>query len=164
MYVGHDNVVTLVVDYDNELLLLLLMEVCKPSMPSNPNQILDVSSLDIGNDLIFLHLIDTNIDSLKELDDKKLHIYHWYPIDGDNCKCAFTWWHMEEHMFPTIVILVKQILGIPTFRNEIERIFFSIFGILIAFCKCHFQQFFLTILFLLTKIGHLIHVLGAPIF
>jgi hypothetical protein len=141
MYVGHDNVVTLVVEYDNELLLRLLMEVCKPSMPSIPNQILDVFSLDIGNDFIFLHLIDTTIDSLKELDDKMLHIYHWYPIDGDNCKCAFTWWHMEEHMFPTIVILVRQNLGIPTFRNEIERIF-SIFGILIAFCKYHFQQIF----------------------
>ncbi len=97
-------------------------------------------------------MIDTTIDSLKELVDKKLHIYHWYPIDGNNCKCAFTWWHMEEHMFPTIVILVRQIMGIPTFQNEIER-FFSIFGILIAFCRCHFQQIFLTIWFLLTKIG-----------
>lgn len=53
MYVGHDNVVTLVVEYDNELLLLLLMEVCKPSMPSIPNQILDVSSLNIRNDFCF---------------------------------------------------------------------------------------------------------------
>jgi len=38
MYVGHDNVVTLFDKYDNELLLPLLMEVCKPSMPSIPNQ------------------------------------------------------------------------------------------------------------------------------
>lgn len=53
MYVGHDNVVTLVVEYDNELLLLLLMKVCKPSMPSIPNQILDASSLNIGNDFFF---------------------------------------------------------------------------------------------------------------
>ncbi len=38
MYVGHDNVVALIVEYDNELLLPLLMEVCKPSMVSIPNQ------------------------------------------------------------------------------------------------------------------------------
>jgi len=38
MYVGHDNVVTLVDKYDNELLLPLLMEVCKPSMRSILNQ------------------------------------------------------------------------------------------------------------------------------
>ncbi len=38
MYVGHDNVVALVVEYDNELLLPLLMEVCKPSMPFICNQ------------------------------------------------------------------------------------------------------------------------------
>ncbi len=38
MYVGHDNVVTLVVEYGNELLLPLLMEVCKLLMPFIPNQ------------------------------------------------------------------------------------------------------------------------------
>jgi len=32
-YVGCDNVVVLVVEYDHELLLLLLMEVYKLSMP-----------------------------------------------------------------------------------------------------------------------------------
>ncbi len=95
-------------------------------------------------------MIDTTIDSLKELVDKKLHIYHWYPIDGDNCKCAFTWWHMEEHMFPTIVILVRQILGIPTFQNGIERIIL-IFGILIAFCRFHFQQIFFNNLIFVNK-------------
>jgi hypothetical protein len=145
------------------LLLPLLMEVCKPSMPFICNQNSWCIKFRYWKWNFFLHLINTTIDSLKELVDKKLHIYHWYPIDGNNCECAFTWWHMEEHMFPTIVILVRQIMGILTFQNEIERIF-SIFGFLIAFCRCHFQQIFLTIWFLLTKIGHLIHVSGASIF
>jgi hypothetical protein len=60
-----------------------------------------------------LHLIDTTIDSLKEFVDKKLHIYHWYPINGDNCKCVFTWWHMEEHMFSTIVYFDETKFGHP---------------------------------------------------
>ncbi len=65
IYVGHNNAIILVVEYDQELLLPLLMEVDKLAMLVIVDK-LDASSLEIGNENFF-YTTNTILDTLKDL-------------------------------------------------------------------------------------------------
>jgi hypothetical protein len=67
---------------------------------------------------IFFRPFQQNADTHKDLVLKELIGFRRYPVDVENCKCPLSWWHKEQNKFPTLVILVRHILGIPT--NQIE--------------------------------------------
>ncbi len=87
-YVGCDNVIVLVVEYDQELLLLLLMEVYKLSMPIITKEFDAFGSRTKNED--FFCTIYTTANILRDLVSRELYTYYWYHVDGDS---SIVPWH-----------------------------------------------------------------------
>jgi hypothetical protein len=96
---------------------------------------------------------DSNIH--RDFVSSELVGFYWYSIDVENCKCALYWWHKEQNKFPTLVILVRHILGIPINQIETKRIFY-VARILTTFRKWHLQMKNMDKLTLSIKTSHLI--------
>ncbi len=78
-YVGHDNVMTLVAKYDNNLLLPFINEGLQASMPTIVKELQTL-----------FHTMDTIVEALKDLVGKNIYTYYWYHVGGDDWKCALT--------------------------------------------------------------------------
>jgi hypothetical protein len=65
-------------------------------------------------------------------------IFKRYQVDSKEIKYPLQWWAKHEAMFPIIVFLACQILGIVKSQIEIERIF-SLEGIITNLRRCHLQ-------------------------
>ncbi len=92
-HLGQENVVALVIEYDDELFLTLLIEAAKLLMLFNGAKF---------ENLFFT--TTTNVNTYKDLVLRKLVGYHQYFADVDNYKCALSWWHKEQNKFPTIAL------------------------------------------------------------
>ncbi len=134
------------------------MEVYKLSLLVITKE-LDASSSRIRNEDLFC---TTNIivDTLRDLVGRKLYTYCWYFIDGDSWNCALTWWRTKDHRFPTITTLLRLIghVGLP---NWSKKDFFHCRNHNYISQMSHFKHKILINIFLLKKIGHMIHMLGA---
>ncbi len=104
------------------------------------------------------------------VEDPQVMVHNWWIVkicfkpqlqmDTKNCKHVITQWCIKQHKFLTIVVLIRQILGIP--RSKIKKIcIFSIYGSSLPFANLTFRLTIWTKYFLLSIIGLLTHVLGA---
>jgi hypothetical protein len=91
IYVGCNNVVALIVEYDQKLLLPSLIEVYKLSMVVIAKELDAFGSWTNNGD--FFCAIDITGDTLRDLVSRELYICCQYPIDGDSCNCTLRWWH-----------------------------------------------------------------------
>jgi hypothetical protein len=55
----------------------------------------------------------TSVEALNQLVAHELHFFGYYHVDVNSCKCALSWWRVEEHKFLIVALLDWQILGIP---------------------------------------------------
>jgi len=118
-----------VVEYDEKLLLPLLMEANKFLMS---NRVETTSNLHSKGDFEGLfHTTSTIANTYKDIVSRELVGFQWVPIDVKGCKCVLFWWHKEEHNFLTIALLMCHILGILVSQIETKCIF-PIVGILTA--------------------------------
>ncbi len=134
-YLGREAVATLVADYDEQLLLLLL-EVYKGLLPNRRDYLDEFASFVDSHDLF----VETNktINTYKDIVCYKLSSFHQYFVDAKTFSCALTWWWMEKQKFPIVLAVARLIFGIPASQVEIERIV-SIFGILTTLKRCRLQ-------------------------
>ncbi len=86
---GCDNVVVLVAEYEHEVLLPLLMEVYKLSMPIITKEFDAFGSRTKNDDFFCTIYIITHI--LKDFIGKELYTYYRYRVHGDSYNCALTW-------------------------------------------------------------------------
>jgi hypothetical protein len=91
---GRDNVVALVVEYDQKLLLPLLIEVYKLSMVVIDKE-LDAFGSRTGSEDFFC-TIDIIADTLSNLVGRELYICCQYPIDGNSCNYTLRWWQNKS--------------------------------------------------------------------
>ncbi len=75
------------------------------------------SSLDI------FEQIPSTIEPTIKFIRREMLIFKWYQVHSKEIKCPLQWWAKHEAMFPIIVFLAHQILGIVESQIEIERIF-----------------------------------------
>jgi hypothetical protein len=59
-----------------------------------------------------------------------------YQVDAKDIKRPFEWWGNHESLFPIIVFLACQILGLVGSQIEKERIFSLVVGILKILKRC----------------------------
>ncbi len=104
MYLGQENVVALIVEYDDELLLTLSIEVVKLLMLSSGAEFENLATQVKFENLFFT--TTTNADTYKALVPRKLVGYHQYLANVDNCKCALSWWHREQNKFQIVALVM----------------------------------------------------------
>lgn len=131
MFMGHENVAFVIVEYDEKLLILLLMEIIKFLMFGKVEVIFDFHS-EVNFEGI-LHITSSIVETYKDIVSKELVGFQQFPLDGKGYKCALSWWHKEEHKFLTISLLARHIISIPTSQIKTKRIF-SIVGIFTTLC------------------------------
>ncbi len=110
-YLGCEVVATLVADYDEQLLLLLLLEAYKGLLPNRRDYLDEFASFVDSHDLF----LETNktIDTYKDIVCYELSSFHQYLVDAKKISCALTWWRIEKQKFPIVVAVARQIFGIP---------------------------------------------------
>ncbi len=67
---------------------------------------------------------------------RELFLFWRLAISPPMCVDPFTWWKIHEGQFPNVGILAKQVLGIPRFQIETERVF-GLVGVLTTSKHCH---------------------------
>ncbi len=91
MYLGEENVVAFVVEYDDELFLTLLTEAAKLLMFSSGVEFENLVTQMNSENLFFT--TTTNVNTYKDLVSRKFVGYNRYFANVDNYKCALFWWH-----------------------------------------------------------------------
>jgi hypothetical protein len=129
MYLGQENVVALVVEYDDELLLPLVTEVAKLLMLSSGAKFENLVTQVNSKNLVFTTTM--NVDFYRDLVSRELIGYCQYVVDVGNCKCALSWWRKEKNMFPIIALVTQHIFGILANQINIKHIFYVV-GIFIT--------------------------------
>jgi hypothetical protein len=109
-YLGHEATTTLVVDYDKQLLLLLLLEVYKGLLPNGGDCLEESTSLVDSRDLF--QQTNTITNTYKDIICQELGLFRRYLVDAEMYSCALTWWQTEKQNFPKLVALCKT-----NFRN-----------------------------------------------
>jgi hypothetical protein len=87
-------------------------------MPSMVVKEVQVHGLEFECEDLF-YTIENNVKTMAQLVEGELDSFHRTHIDLDKCKCALSWWHMEEHRFPIVGLLVQQIFEILASQIEI---------------------------------------------
>jgi len=114
---GHENATIVVAEYDEKLLLPLLMEANKFLML---NRVETTSNLHSKSDSKGLfHTTSTIVDTYKDIVSRELVGFWWVPIDVKGCKCVLSWWRKKEHKFLTIVLLMCHILSIAKLKQNV---------------------------------------------
>jgi hypothetical protein len=49
--------------------------------------------------------METSVEALTTLVAQELDAFRCYHVDVDNYKCSLSWWHREDHKFPTMGLL-----------------------------------------------------------
>jgi hypothetical protein len=130
-YVGGEKVVSIVYEYDNLVLLPLLMQCYKRLHPTAQSQepITPISENSIfGAQASAEEVIMEQLKSELSL-FRRLHV-----ADGDY-DSPLSWWRKHEKEFRNVAFLARQILGIVGSQVEIERIF-SITGVILSQQRC----------------------------
>ncbi len=120
-YLGCEAATTLVADYDEHLLLFLLLEAYKGLLPNRRVYLDEFASLVDSQDLI----LETNrtIDTYKDIICYELNSFHYYLIDAKKNSCALTWWRIEKQKFPIVVVVARQILESQLVRLKLKKLF-----------------------------------------
>jgi len=106
MYLGHENVVIVVIKYDEKLLLLLLMEANKLLMSNKARKAFNIHSQVVIK--VYLHHNNNN-NTYRDIMSRKFIGFSWFPIDVENYTLhVFSWWCKKKYKFQTIVLLVKH--------------------------------------------------------
>jgi hypothetical protein len=145
MFMGHEDVTFVIVEYDEKLLIFLLMEIIKFLMFGKVEIIFDFHS-EVNFEGI-LHITSLIVETYKDIVSKELVGFQQFPLDVKGYKCALSWWHKEEHKFLTISLLAHHIISIPTAKSKQNVSFplleFSLHLMLVAnreFGQAHFCQ------------------------
>jgi hypothetical protein len=85
-FLGDENVVVIVVEYDKKFLLHLLTKVTKLLMPTNVEKVEDLQSK--GNSKDLFKTTSTNANTYMDLVSRELFGFHQYSIDVENYKCV----------------------------------------------------------------------------
>jgi hypothetical protein len=128
MFMGHENVTLVVVEYNEKLLLPLLMEENQIFMP---NKVETTFNLHSKSNYEGLFHTSTITDTYKDIVSRELVGFQWVLIDVKSCKCVLYWWCKKKHKFITIILLMCHILCILVSQFDFF-IFFPIVGILRA--------------------------------
>jgi hypothetical protein len=67
----------------------------------------DPESPNGGNLGDLFHTINTIANTWAKIVGKEFYGYCQYPINVNTCKCALTWWWIEEHKFPIVINLAR---------------------------------------------------------
>jgi len=137
MFLGRENTTIIIVKYDENLLLPLLMEANKLLMLDRVEKKFDLHS-QVDFEGLFHTTTTTTLNTYTNIISKELVGFQRFPIDAKSYKCVLSWWSKDKHKFLTIVILLRHIFSIPTSHTKIERIF-SIARILLTHHRCHLQ-------------------------
>ncbi len=81
----------MVVEYDEKLLILLLMEANKFLMFSRV-EVIFYLRLEANSEGLF-HITSSITKTYKDIVSKKLVGFWQFPIDVKGYKCALSWWH-----------------------------------------------------------------------
>ncbi len=122
MYLGQENVVALVAEYDDEIILRLLIKVRKLLVLSNGAKFENLVTQVNSKNLVFTTIM--NVNTYRDLVSRKLIGYHQYFVDADNYKCALSWWRKQKNKFPTIALVAQHIFDILTSQIDIKHFFF----------------------------------------
>jgi hypothetical protein len=90
VFLGCENGVVIVAEYDQQFLLPLLTKTTKLLMLASVEKIEDLQSQGNAKDLF--QTISTNVDTNRDLVSRKIIGFHRYLIDVENCKCPVSWW------------------------------------------------------------------------
>jgi hypothetical protein len=104
---GHENVIIVVVEFDENLLFPLLIEANKLLMFDKVEKAFDLHS---KMDFEGLFHSTTHTHTHTHIVSRELIGFQWFPIDAKSCKCVVSWWWKEEHKFLTIALLLRRIL------------------------------------------------------
>jgi hypothetical protein len=106
---GHENVIIVVVEFDENLLFPLLIEANKLLMFDKVEKAFDLhSKMDFEG--LFHSTTHTHTHTYMDIVSRELIGFQWFPIDAKSCKCVVSWWWKEEHKFLTIALLLRNIL------------------------------------------------------
>jgi hypothetical protein len=86
MFLGHENVVIVVVKHDEKTSLQLLMEVNKLLMFERAKTTFNFHSE--GDSKGLFHPTSTTTDIFKDIVSKEVVGFWWFPIDVESNKCA----------------------------------------------------------------------------
>lgn len=113
-FLNHENVATIVVKCNQELLLPLLIKATKLLMHVGVKEVEDLQFQ--GNAKVLFQTTSPNANTFRDLMSRKLVELCLYVVDVENYKCALSWWHKEQIKFLTFVILVQHIIGIQPIK------------------------------------------------
>ncbi|KAG0584835.1 hypothetical protein M758_3G242300 [Ceratodon purpureus] len=126
-YVGPEKVVGIVFEYDNLVLLPLLMQCYKRLHPTAQSQ---EPVTPISENSIFGAQASAEEVILEQLKSELSLFRRLHVADGDY-DSPLLWWKKHEKEFRNVAYLARQILGIVGSQVEIERIF-SITGVILS--------------------------------
>ena len=126
-YVGPEKVVGIVFEYDNLVLLPLLMQCYKRLHPTAQSQ---EPVTPISENSIFGAQASAEEVILEQLKSELSLFRRLHVADGDYDN-PLLWWRKHEKEFRNVAFLARQILGIVGSQVEIERIF-SITGVILS--------------------------------
>ena len=135
-FVGRDNVVRIVGEYDEDNLIPLLIASYRHL---NPRTFLDSDAETIdfeSQDLFGIGVSATEI--VLEVVKRELSFFRQLNISIDECSDPLQWWKKNESKFPTVGFLARQMLEIIRSEIKTKRIF-SIAGVLTALRCCQLQ-------------------------
>lgn len=126
-YVGADKVVVIVLEYDNMVLLPLLMQCYKRLHPTAQSQ---EPVTPISENSIFGAQASAEEVILEQLKSELSLFRRLHVADGEY-DSPLAWWRKHEKEFRNVAFLARQILGIVGSQVEIENIF-SIAGVILS--------------------------------
>lgn len=116
-YLEYEATTSLVVDYDEKILLPLLLEAYKGLMPSKICCIDDEFDSLVDSQDLFQQTSDTSANSYKDIVTRDLDGFTCYSIDAKSCKCVLTWWQIKRTKVPHCCIICSINLGNPSQSN-----------------------------------------------
>ena len=131
-YVGREKAMHIVAEYDQLVLMPLLVKVSRLLNPSLENNL--VPTLEATTDSLFGHTSSTE-EASEGMLKSELILFRKLFVPAEKDIAPLAWWRDNAPRFPHVSFLARQILAIPGSQIETQRIF-SVAGLLCALRRC----------------------------